>query len=336
MDHQKLFLETCKESAKSSNFARDLAELLGVNTDAAYRRMRGTTALTFSEIEKICSHYKVSFDSTIGYRGRTSPFQFNSMFKDDFQILEYLKEINSSLLALAHEPDSRLTMTAMDLPYFRQFGFKSLRRFKMFYWQRSVLNLEAFKHLKFDALAFKEEYEAISDEIFINYHKVDSTEIWAPETVDSTIKQVQYYLESGLFESKESALSICQDMFSLLAKLEREALLAKKVFSTKEETYTSKFAMYQSDILLSNNSVQGFTNDRVYTYVSFNSFNSLMSYAPPFSEECSAWIKQIRLKSILLSEVSEKLRYQFFQSLRSRITSLIKQINKSNDLPPIS
>ncbi len=329
MEKQKTFLAACREQAKSKNFALELAELLGLNSDAAYRRIRGTTSLTFTEIEKICLHYSLSFDSSIGYSGRSYPFQFNSMFKDDFQILEYLKEINNSLLSLSQDPNAKLTLTAMDLPYFRQFGFPCLRRFKMFYWQRSVLNLENFKHLKFNASIFKEEYEYVSDEIFKNYHKINSTEIWAPETIDSTLKQVQYYLESGLFESKESALGICEDLHQLLSKLEKEALLARKILTKDGETYSSNLTMYQSDILLSNNSVQGFTSDRVYTYVSFNSFNSLMSYSAPFSDECSAWIEQIRVKSITLSEVSEKLRYQFFQGLRNKIKKLEEVIKNS-------
>ncbi len=322
MEKQRLFLEECKERKASRNFAQELSELLGVNLDAAYRRIRATTPLTFNEIQKICLHYQLSFDSIINYEGRSFPFQFNSMFKDSFAILQYLKEIRGQMKYLSEGQDSRILLTAMDLPYFRQFGFKSLRRFKLFFWQRSVLNLEGFNERKFDALDFVDEYEEVTEEIHEYYHNVKSTEIWAPETLDGTLKQVQYYLDSGLFASRDSALMICEDLELLLEKLEREALLAKKVLNVDGKSYSSTFEMFQSDIFLSNNSIQAFMDDKVYTYVSFNSFNSLMSYAAPFSEECSAWIEQIRVKSILLSDVSEKLRYQFFQGLRQKIAQL--------------
>lgn len=329
MNNQLILIEQCKERVGSKNLASELAELLGVNADAAYRRMRGDTALTFNEIQRICLHFNISFDSVINYQGRLVPFQFNAMFRDKFSIINYLTGIEMELKMLTKRAvgDEHITMTAMDLPYFRQFGFKSLSRFKLFFWQRSVLNMDEFVQKKFDANEHLGEYEDITDRIYIHYHGVPSTEIWAPETLDSTIKQVQYYLESGLFENKESALQICDDTEALLSKLESEAQLGRKLIQSPDGVVSSKFEMYQSDIFLSNNSIQATKDGRTYTYVSFNSFNSLMSFSPHFSEECTRWIEQIRLKSILLSEVSEKLRYQFFKSLRLKLADMRRSLD---------
>ncbi len=325
---QSRLIAQCKERLGNKNLAVELSELLGVNVDAAYRRMRGDTALTYDEIQKICLKFNISFDSVINYEGRLVPFQFNGMFKDKFSIINYLSGIEQEMgmLSKVGVGEARIVMTAMDLPYFRQFGFKSLSRFKLFFWQRSVLNLPDFATKKYDANESLGEYEDITDRIYKNYHGVASTEIWAPETLDSTIKQVQYYLESGLFVDKKSALQICDDIEALLNKLEQEAQLARKLIQTKEGTISSPFEMYQSDIFLSNNCIQAFKDGKTYTYVSFNSFNSLMSFSPHFSDECNRWIEQIRLKSILLSEVSEKLRYQFFKILREKVSELREQI----------
>jgi len=325
---QSTLIEQCKERVGAKNLAAELSELLGVNTDAAYRRMRGDTALTFNEIQKICLKFNISFDSVINYQGRLVPFQFNGMFQDKFSILSYLTGIEQEIgmLAKMGGEDASMMLTAMDLPYFRQFGFKSLSRFKLFFWQRSVLNLPDFATRKYDANESLGEYEDITDRIYQNYHGVASTEIWAPETLDSTIKQIQYYLESGLFKDKKSAHQICDDIEALLTKLEGEAQLGRKLIQTDKGTISSPFEMYQSDIFLSNNCIQAVKDGRTYTYVSFNSFNSLMSFSPHFSEECNRWIEQIRLKSILLSEVSEKLRYQFFKSLREKLEGLREMI----------
>lgn len=325
---QQALIEQCKERVGSKNLASEMAELLGVNIDAAYRRMRGDTALTFDEIQKICLHFNISFDSVINYQGRLVPFQFNAMFRDQFSILKYLTGIEQELKMLSqmNPENAKIVMTAMDLPYFRQFGFSSLSRFKLFFWQRSVLNLLEFATKKYDANESLGEYEEITDRIYNYYHGIASTEIWAPETLDSTIKQIQYFIDSGLFVDKKSAEKICDDIDDLLTKLEGEAQLGRKLVQTKTGTISSPFEMYQSDIFLSNNSIQATKDGRTYTYVSFNSFNSLMSFSPHFSEECTRWIEQIRLKSILLSEVSEKLRYQFFRSLRAKLGGLREDI----------
>lgn len=322
MNKQTQFVEQCKERKKTKNFAQELSQLLGVNVDAAYRRSRGVTQLTFDEINKMCKHYSVSFDSIINYEGRTVPFQYNPMFNEDFSMRQYLKDIRNQMEQLTIAKDSKITITATDIPYFRLFGFPSLRRFKLFFWQRSVLNLEEFQPQKFDIEKEEPEIDTISEDIFKFYHGIESTEIWAPETLDSTFKQIEYYIESGLFKDENTVISILDDLVLFLNQLEAEAMLAKKTYHRNGEHFTSNFSMYQSDIFMSNNSILASVGGSVYSYVSFNSFNSLMSFSPRFSEECQRWVEQIRVKSILLSDVSERLRYQFFQGLRNKIKTL--------------
>ncbi|MFT4523107.1 MAG: hypothetical protein ACI8ZN_002059 [Bacteroidia bacterium] len=323
MNDQEILIQQCKDRVGNKNLANEISDLLGVNVDAAYRRMRGTTALTFDEIKKLCLHFNISFDSVINYSGTLVPFQFNAMYNKDFSIYQYLKTIADQLDLLAKGEDNRFVITAMDLPYFRQFGFRSLSRFKLFFWQRSVLNLPEFQAVAFDVKpGDDDQYDEVTQRIFEKYHGVSSTEIWTPETLDSTIKQVQYYAEAGMFARIETAFKICDDIDLLLTKVEQEAQFGKKIADTKSGVVRGNFELYQSDIYLSNNSIQAFAGDKIFTYVSFNSFNSLMSFTPNFSEECHAWIEQIRLKSILLSEVSEKLRYQYFYGLRKKLNDL--------------
>ncbi len=320
---QQLFLAQCRENHEGRNFASYLADLLGVNPDAAYRRIRGTTPLTYPEMQKICNHFNLSFDNAVNYQGKSHPFEFTTMFDENgFDMLTYIRDVVDQLRAFRKDPQSSMTVVAMDLPYFRQFGYSHLLRFKLFYWQRSILNLEEHRHRKFDPTLCDEAIEEAMKEVYALYHEFDSTEIWTPETMDSTLKQIQYGVDSGFFNSHEDALQVCDDLENLLTKLEREALVAKKSLASDIDAPSGKFEMYQSDILLGTNTVQVKCQDETYTYVGFNSFNSLMSKSPTFSEECSLWIGQIRSKSTLLSDVSEKLRYMFFQGLRAKISTL--------------
>ena len=327
MNGQQVLMQQCKDRLAGKSLAVELSDLLGVTTDAAYRRIRGETALTFDEIEKICVTFHVSFDSIANYSGKLVPFQFQAMFDTNFSILNYLKNFEQELKTLGLNENTKIVMTLMDMPYFRQFGLRNLSRFKLFFWMRSVLNHPDVRHKKFDLNDINEDFEKVTRNIFVNYHRVDSEEIWAPETLDSTIKQITYYVDSGLFADDTIPALLCDDLEEMLDLLESEAERGQKSLFVDGETITSSFKMYQSDIYLSNNSVQGYLGDKVYTYVSFNSFNSLMSFSPNFSKECTLWIEQIRSKSILLSEVSEKLRYQFFASLRNKVIGLRQKVN---------
>jgi hypothetical protein len=326
MSQQQNFINQCKQKATGANFANDLAELIGVNVDAAYRRIRGATALTYDEIERMCIHYNISFDSVINYQGSLVPFQFNAMFQENFSIEVYLQNIANQIKDLATTDDSKFVITAMDLPYFRQFGYKGLSRFKLFFWQRSVLNLETFKRKQFKITDDENNYDLLTKSIYEDYHRVDSTEIWTPETIDSSIMQIKYYLESGLFSTNDIVYQLCDELEDLLLTAESQAEFGRKSFQNENGIFSANFAMYQSDIYLSNNSIQAYKEDRIYTYVSFNSFNSLMSFSPAFANDCHEWIEQIRTKSILLSEVSEKLRFQYFMGLRKKINVLRKMV----------
>lgn len=324
---QQLFLAQCKEKGAGKNFAPQLADLLGLNPDAAYRRIRGTTPLTYLEIQKICKHYNMSFDTAVNYKGNSHPFEFTPMFGEGgFDMLTYIHGVLHQLRIFSEDPESCLTLVSMDLPYFRQFGYTHLQRFKLFYWQRAVLNMEGHRQKKFDPSLCNEPIEALMRELYSLYHSFDSIEIWAPETLDSTLKQVQYGMVSGFFNSVDDALQVCDDLDDLLNKLEREAVISKKSLNSDISAASGKFEMYQSDILLGSNTVQVQSGGELFTYIGFNSFNSLMSRSPGFSEECSRWISQVRAKSILLSDVSEKLRYKFFQRLRGKISKLRKRI----------
>lgn len=322
MKTQVALMKICKDKAGDNNLAHILSELLHINLDAAYRRMRGTTPLTLDEVTTICHHFQVSMDAVMSYKGNLVPFQFNAMFQDKFQIVEYLKNIRKEMKEMSQIPHGQISITAMDIPIFRQFGYKGLSRFKLFFWQKSVLNMEQYRHKKFSANEEVEDFEHIVEDIYFYYHGINSYEIWAPETLDTTIKQVQYYLDSGLFVSTDDAMKICDGLDELLDKLEREAESGKKSILNPKGQLSGAFKMYQSDIFLSNNCIQAFMGPQVFTYITFNSFNHLMTYSPEFSNECSLWVDQLRSKSILLSEVSEKLRYQFFVHLRQKIKNL--------------
>ncbi len=323
-DIQLTLMSLCKEKSGDRNLATDLADLLHINLDAAYRRIRGTTLLNIEELNMICHHYKVSADAVMNYKSNLVPFQFHAMFKDKFQINKYLTQIAQALHHMVKSGKGEITITAMDIPYFRQFGFKSLSRFKLFFWQKSVLNLEQYRHKKFNAQEEILEYEEIVEQIYFDYHGIDSAEIWASETLDTTFKQVQYYIESGLFDDEHSLQLVCDNLDELLNKLEREAETGRKSALSSAGQRSGKFEMFQSDIYLSNNCVQAKIDDRIYTYVSFNTFNSLMTYDEDFSEESQRWVEQLKSKSILLSEVSEKFRFQFFQKMRQKVNILRK------------
>jgi transcriptional regulator with XRE-family HTH domain len=76
---QSSFLDQVrKRLAPNVSFADELAEILNISRDSAYRRMRGETVLSLDEVKKICTHYGVSLDSLLAPSSQVISFQLRA------------------------------------------------------------------------------------------------------------------------------------------------------------------------------------------------------------------------------------------------------------------
>ena len=60
---QQLFIQHIKDNFSGPlSLVTEMAELLNISNDSAYRRIRGEKAISFEEMQKLCTHFKVSLD----------------------------------------------------------------------------------------------------------------------------------------------------------------------------------------------------------------------------------------------------------------------------------
>jgi hypothetical protein len=60
---QQIFFRHIKASlAGHLSLVDEVADLLNISNDSAYRRIRGEKLLSFEEIQILCTHYKISLD----------------------------------------------------------------------------------------------------------------------------------------------------------------------------------------------------------------------------------------------------------------------------------
>lgn len=75
VDVQQLFFPKIKEStAAHLSFVDELAEDLNISSDSVYRRIRGEKPISFEEIQKLCSHYKLSLDQFLNLKSDAFTF----------------------------------------------------------------------------------------------------------------------------------------------------------------------------------------------------------------------------------------------------------------------
>lgn len=72
---QQLFLAIKSRLATDASVADEIAALPGIITDSVYRRMRGEKALTYDELYKIATQYRISIDQLMNINTGAIMFQ---------------------------------------------------------------------------------------------------------------------------------------------------------------------------------------------------------------------------------------------------------------------
>ena len=65
-----------------------------------------------------------------------------------------------------------------------------------------------FVHKKFELEDYPDEYFELCQQILGYYHEIDSIELWNIESINSTIRQIEYYHDSNIFSNTEDSLYV--------------------------------------------------------------------------------------------------------------------------------
>jgi hypothetical protein len=290
--------------------------------------MRGETALSIEEISAICKHFKLSFDAFINSNDdNLVSFKYNKMDNDNEAFKSYFKNIRQDLGKLMHFTDKEVIFAAEDIPVFHHFFQPELTAFKMFYWNKSILNAKDFEDKKYDRNLIDDELKEIAADIYDQYSKVPSIEIWCDDTANSTIKQIEFYWEAGIFKSKEDALLICSQVSEMLERIKRQAELNVKLDANNKPTSgENNYALYHSDVMIGNNCVLVTASGTKSTYLSYHTFNTILTSNAGFCNETDQWLKNLIRKSNLISGVAEKQRYRYFKRIDEVLKKLVHKI----------
>jgi len=328
---QTEFLSKLKDVLPQNlSLADELSDLLEVSTDSAYRRIRGETALSIDEVVKICRHYKVPFTPVSEENPNTITFGIRPLDNNQDAFKNYLVDLRNDLKKINSFENAQIIYAAEDIPIFHHFCFNELTAFKCFYWNKEILNTPFSEGKKFDPSLIPEEWIKIGREIIDLYNKVPSIEIWSDNTINGTVKQVEFFWESGLFRNKEDALLIIDQLEQMVKHMEKQAEVQTKFLYEKEiPKHENNFSLYRSDVTIGNNCILVKIGNIQATYLSYHTLNFMNTTSTSFGNQTDQWLKNLIKKATLISGISEKHRYQFFKMKYLMIEKLKEKV-KSN------
>jgi hypothetical protein len=259
-------------------------------------------------------------DEVFSTHGGTVTFAYTKLTDSAVNFEEYLTRLFTHLKTINKFENKKIYYVAEEIPMFYSFFSKKLTDFKLFYWQRSVLNIPDYQQIKFEYGVVPEHLVNIAHAAYQEYLSIPSMEVWTEETVYTGLKQIRFYLDSGLL-NKETALELFEEYRRMIDMVHKNAESGRKNISDKSETYT----LYCSDVVLGTNCIYAIMGEAKYSYISFNSINSLTTNNPEFCEETEHWMRNLEKKSTLISGISEKQRYQFFSQMYKNIDAFIEK-----------
>lgn len=319
---QNSFIEKIKAAIpQNENLVQSIADILNVSVDSAYRRIRGEKLFNINEVALLCSALKINFDSNINANSNQAYFNFNNLERDKTKFKNWLTTILDNLKQISARPENNIIYSADDVPIWHHFNDDLLTRFKLFYWLKTILCDADFIDKKFNAQLIPEELVTIAKEVSLYYNQTTSTEIWTEDTFNSTLKQVEYFWDSGFFSTQKDAFNICSSIKNEITILQKMCERSSKLDNGKEN-----FTMYCSEVMVGNNSIVAQIGLTKLSYVSYNTFNMMTTANTSFVNEAEEWLRNLMKKSILISGISEKQRNRFFNKIYQKIDKLEQSI----------
>lgn len=328
---QSLFLKRINDVlGTSTSLVHELSEVLGISNDSAYRRMRGETLLSIDEIIKLCDHFNISFDAFSKSETEAVTFAYNIMEDKEDNLREYLLGVLHDIKGILATPNCHIIYACQDIPVFYHYNHPEMAAFKFFYWMRSIMNVSDINLEKFNPGVIDIEIYSIAKQIYEIYSQIPSTEIWTDTTIHSTLKQIEFYWEGGIFNNKEEVLSVCNSLKQEILNIQKQAETGIKLNKPHDNEVArgKNYELYYSEIEITNNCVLINLNTIKAVYLSHFSFYTMKTTNDNYSNKTEQWLQSLIKKTTLISGVAEKTRNQFFNKAHRDIDILIQKIQK--------
>lgn len=322
---QSAFIRFLREkSTHTTSFVDEIANVLDIGYDAAYRRINSKTNLTLEEGVKLAKFYQISLNSLFEVGSQNSILtELSPNLTNAKALEEYFTISKNNLLPLVKLKGATILYSAKELPIFHTLKDSYLAKYKMYVWLKDVDIDMAKNQTTFDEF-LKVIPQSLIDSgtnLAAVYKGINITEFWNDMTINSTIQQILYYYESGLV-SKHMALLICEDAEQVLGDVEKQAIQQSIIGSENKTVYN----LYKTDLHSMNNVIMVNTPLKKVFFTPFTLLSYFKIEHQPTCNLMYEFFEKQKFHSKLLVNAGERDRMQFFNGMHQKINKLREYI----------
>ena len=328
---QDQFITYLKEkSVKTKSFVDEIATILDIGYDAAYRRVNCKTSITLEESVKLAKHYNISLNKLFEVGNTNTILTDLSPPIHNKQGLElWLNQSYDSVFPLTKLKSSSIIYSAKDIPLFHTLKDSYLSRYKIYVWLKDVDIGMTKEKILFDDFIKTIPNNLLKSAFKLGevYKDINITEIWNNTTINGSLQQVLYYFEAGML-SKDLALLICNDIEDVIRHVEEQAIQQSLIGSKTKASYQ----LYVNDIHTMSNTIMVKTPTQKVFFTPFTVISYFKIEHQPTCELMFEFFEKQMSISKLLVNAGEKDRSLFFNRMHQKIDKLRKRIQLDNDI----
>ena len=299
----------------------EVAGVLGISNDRAYRRIRGDKPISYEELKKLAVHYRLSFDGLLNLQTDSTIFHGSYITRQNFDFATYLKDMLRQIQHVNSFEKKNFFYEAKDVPPFYYFQFPELAAFKYFFWMKTILQYPEYSKSFYEPESVSKEIIDTGKKVIETYCAVPSVEFWSVETVNITLRQIEFYKESGVFRKKEHIQLLYDQFLALIEHVEKQAEVGTKFLAgNTPDSSTTPFKLFYNEVMLGHNIILAITGDSKIVFMIHGTLNYLITTDERFCNYTYETMQNLMRKSVLISGIGEKERSKFFNVLKNKIS----------------
>jgi len=293
-----------------------LTELLDIEKEAVYRRLRGSVPFSFQEVHKIAIHFGLSLDSIAENTSQVTrqmsslAIEFLDPQEKDFNKLD---DFTMNMRQLKEDQNSETGAIGSMIPSSFYVNYEHIYRFYLLKWSHQFWTSQRIK--TFAETIIPERLKQHNKEFVKNIQSSPkSVYVLDRQFIGYFVNDVKFFFDIRQITS-EDVLLLKEDLHLLLNDLERYA--ANGCFDTD-----NKVEIFLSNVHFEANYYYVDSTNYKLTIIRSFAFNDFYSFNEVVFQDMKNWLNFLKRTSTLISEGNVAERIRFFEEQRKLVDSM--------------
>ncbi len=325
IEMQQQFFNLVKSSLPYHvSMADELAEKMGLSHDSIYRRIRGEKLLSMVELKMLCKLYNISLDQVLEIQTTTVAFDAPDINIENLAFKDYISGVLGQVMRFNSFKRKKMYYLCKDMTFFHFFLLPEITAFKTFVWIKTFEKDPSYENSLFSLEKYEfAEFFHIGQQIIREYNQIPSVELWNIESLNSTINQIEYYRDAGLFESRNDMIRVIDSLQETVDHIQLQVEKGVKFMPGDPETmYKAPIQFYINELVLGSNTIILELDDTIEALITYSVLSYMSAKDPRFCKKIFGHFSSLLNRSTLISTTGEKERRKFFIRMKEKINAL--------------